>query len=246
MPVVTAILLLLITPSWASAAIAVLNAQTFEGTTSSNNADLTFDAASDLALVFVCQRDTNASGFTGGTASVTVGGAATSALTPIQESGGVIRLAPFYKVAPATGTVNVAVTADTGADRFVAAVMTLSGTAPSGTFNTQSTASSTGSTNVDLDALASAIGELGVLGGCSSTAAPTPSPDATAPVSVEQIDVAHTNATSVRVFVYTEDGTSPSIDMRVDLSSSTRWAAAGLSIRQAQGAFRKRGAVYYP
>jgi hypothetical protein len=67
--------------------------------------------------------------------------------------------------------------------------------------------------------------------GASATAASTASPDATAPTSTEQLDVAHTNATSVRNWVYTEDGAATSIDMRVDLASSVRMAAVAVSIR---------------
>ena len=230
--------------SWG--AITVDNVDSLEGTTTSANKNVTVGGSVNLAMVFVCQRDTDASGFTAGTASVTVGGAAATSLTAIQNADGLTRMAPFYRLAPATGTVNVAVTPDTGADRWVAGVAVFTGVAQTSTFNTEGTNSSNATTNADIDALASAVGELGVLGGCVRTATSTPSPDATAPTSTEILDVAHTNATSVRVFIYTEDGASSTIDMRVDLSASERWSGWAASLRPTASAFRRRGAVMYP
>lgn len=195
--------------------------------------------ASDANLVVVClaERDTSAGGITADTATVTVGGAAATQLSAVQESTPQVRVVMFYKLSPSTGVQTIAATSDSGIDRLLTGVLSLKGVAGSSTFNTAGTSSNIGSTDADVDGLASAVGEFAVLCGASATAASTASADATAPVSTEQLDVAVTDATTVRGWIYTEAGDTTSINMRVDLASSVRWAATAVSIRGAQGNF---------
>lgn len=197
----------------------------------------TIAADADALLIGVCERDTNSSGFTVDTATVTVAGASATQLLG-HDNGATVRALLFYKLSPSTGTPTIAVTGDTGNDRLVIGVMSLKGVQQSSTFNTAGTGSGLGVTNADIDALASAAGEFGVMLGCIRTNTVTPSADATAPVSTEQLDVAHTDSTSVRAFLYTEAGASPTLDMRVDLSGSGDWAGVAVSVRpEAGGAF---------
>lgn len=225
---------LMLFPSLAHA-VSVDTTSTAEGVVSGGTASTshshTIAADADVVLVCLAERDANASGFTANTASVTVGGASATQLIAVQESTPQVRMALFYKLAPTTGSQTVAATADTGADLLVTSVISLKGVSQTGTFNVAGSTSSTGTTNVDINSLASAVGEFAIMCGASATAASTASPDATAPTSTEQLDVAHTNATSVRNWVYTEDGAATSIDMRVDLASSVRMAAVAVSIR---------------
>lgn len=212
----------------------VVSAEANVGTPNTLSQALTIDGDADAALVGVCERDTNASGFTVDTATVTIAGASATQLLG-HDNGVSIRALLFYQLTPATGTPTIAVTGDTGNDRLVIGVMSLKGVQQSSTFNTAGTGSGLGVTNADIDALASAAGEFAVMLGCIRTNAITPSADATAPVSAEQLDVAHTDSTSVRAFLYTEAGASPTLDMRVDLSGSGDWAGVAVSIRAATG-----------
>lgn len=218
-----------------------------EGTTSASYAH---SIASDATLILVClaERDTNASGFTANSASVTVDGQAATQLIAVQDGTPQSRMVMFYKVAPSTGSVTISSTADTGTERLVTASLSLKGAATSSTFNTATSNSSLGSTDADVNTIASASGEFGVLCGASLTAASSASADATTPVSTEQLDIAHTDATSVRNWIYTEDGAASSIDMRVDLASSVRWSAVAVSIRAAASpsSTRHRGVVLLP
>lgn len=199
----------------------------------------THTIASDANLVLVClaERDTSAGGFTADTATVTVGGAAATKLSASQESTPQVRVVMFYKLSPSTGAQTIAATSDAGIDRLLTGVLSLKGVDGSSTFNTSGTNSNTGSTDADVDGLASAAGEFAVLCGASATAASTTSADATAPVSTQQLDAAVTDSLTVRGWIYTEAGDTSTINMRVDLASIVRWAATAVSIRSAQGNF---------
>jgi hypothetical protein len=229
--ILTLSLILLASPVWA--AITLGTTSTAESTVPFVSTSHNHSMASDDNFVLVClaERDTNASGMTAGSATVTVGGVSATLIGATQSPTNILRAAMFYLLSPPTGTVIVNVTGDTGADRMIVSVLSLKGVAQSSTFDTYGGNSSSGSANADINSLPSAVGELGVMCGAVRTSASTPSPDATSPVSVEQIDIAHTDATSVRGFVYTEDGAAPSLDMRVDLSASEHWAAGAISIR---------------
>ena len=232
------LLVLMFVPAHSWAAITFDASTTMEGlTTTSGNATIAADA--NVALICLAQRDTNSSGITANTASVTVGGEAATQLSGVcSDSCGAlaVRAVWFYKLAPATGTVAIAATSDTGTDRIVTGVVSYKGVAQTSTFNTPGTNSSTSSAAMDVDSLASAIGELGVLCGAISGSGTTPSADATVPVSTERVDTAHTNATSVRVTTYEEAGDTSTINMRVDLSASVRWAAVAASMRESGAA----------
>lgn len=241
------LVLALVLPSVALGAVTIDTISSSEGFTSggtgSTSHSHTIAADANLVLVCLAERDANASGITADTSSVTVGGAAATKLIGVQESTPQVRSVMFYKLAPATGSQTIAATADTGSDLLVTSVISLKGVAQTGTFNTAGSNSSTGSTNADINGLASAVGEFAVLCGASATAASSSSADATSPVSTEQSDVAHTNGTSVRGWIYTEDGAATSIDMRVDLASSVRWAAVASSLRplvSSAGPLRRR------
>lgn len=236
-------------PAWS--AITLDNAASFgDGTAAANpqSSSVTIAADANLAIVCLAERDTNSSNFTASTASVTVGGVAATQLTAVQTSDNLIRSVLFYKLAPATGSVTVQATPDTGSDLMAVGVLTFKGVAQSGTFNTAATNSSTGSANADVDGLASSVGELAVLCGATRLSTTTASPDATTPVSTEQLDYVTTGgAIFVRMFSYTEDGASSSINMRVDLAGSDRWAAAAVSLRPLlTTAVRHRSTVLLP
>lgn len=238
-----AALLTALLPTWALAAITVDTVGNGEGLTSSS---YSHTIAADANFVGVClaERDTDASGITASSASVTVGGQSATQLTAIQNADNTVRIVLFYKLTPLTGAQTIATTADTGTDRLVTGSISLKGVAQTSTFNTAGSSSNNNSTDADINGLASAVGELAIMCGASATAASSASADATAPVSTEQQDVAHTNATSVRNWIYTEDGAATSIDMRVDLASSVRWSAVAVSLRPIAstfGALRRRG-----
>lgn len=232
------LLVLVLAPWMAHAAITIDAVTTSEGLTSTSHSHT---IAADATAVIICpaERDTDLGGLTANTASVTVGGQAATQLIGVSDATPWVRSVMFYKLAPLTGAQTVAVTPDTGTDRIVTTVISLKNVAQTNTFNTAASVGSTGtgSTNADLDGIASAVGELVLVCGASSTSASTASPDATAPTSTEQSDVAHTNATSVRSWVYTEDGSATSTDVRVDLAASHRWAMAGAAIREVISAF---------
>lgn len=228
-------LIIVLVSSESRAAVTIDNTTSAEanvGTPNSipNYTGHTIAADADAILIGVCMRDTNASGYTNDTATVTVGGVSATQILAVDNTVS-IRLALFRLLAPTTGTPSIAVAGDTGTDRLIIGVMSLKGVAQSGSFNTASSNYGLGVTDADIDSLASATGEFAIMAGCIRLNTITPSADATSPVSTEQLDVAHTDSTSVRVFLYTEDGASSAINMRVDLSGSGDWAGVAVSVR---------------
>lgn len=201
----------------------------------------TVDSASNAAIVLVCERDTNSSGFTDD-AAVTVGGAGATLIDRTASPDNLVRALLFRLLAPSTGSTAINVTGDTGSDRLMVSVLDYEGVQG---FSASVTASNNASTDVNVDGVASASGEIGVMGGCARTSAVTVAADATAPVSTERIDAAHTDSVSIRMFVYDEAGAAGSIDLRADLSVTERWAAVGVSLRPTVS-FRKRPMVGYP
>lgn len=245
------VLLLTTHSTWAQAAPtvdAVASAEGGIGGGTNDDATYNHPIAADANFIFVCvsERNTAVTGFTN-TATVTVGGASATKVTggAAQSADGGVRVSLFYKASPATGTQSIVVVGDSGTDRMTVESISLKGVDTGSPFNTVSTAVSNGSTNADVDALASATGELAVLCGVSGSAAGSPSPDATSPVSTEQVDITHTDPTSMHGFIYTEAGAPTSINMRVDLAASIRWAASAVSVRGLSssalfGPFRRR------
>jgi hypothetical protein len=165
--------------------------------------------------------------------SVTIGGQAATFLDGVNNSTNALRVELWYKLSPLTGAQTVAVTPDATTDRMVTGVMTFKNVAQTSTFNTPSTLGSSASgTDADLDSIASAVGELAVLCGQSRVLTSTPSPDATAPVSTERYELGFdSGGTTTMGFGYTEDGASPTINMRIDLATSELWALVGVSMR---------------
>ncbi len=197
-----------------------------------NDATYNHTIAADANLIIVCvaERNTLVTGFID-EATVTVGGASATKISSSESADGGIRAVLFAKIAPSTGIQSIVTVGDSGTDRMIVGSISFKGIDASSAFNTASTNASNGSLNADVDTLASASGEVGVLCGSVATLAAAPSPDATSPVSVERIDLSHSDSTSMHGFIYTEDGASPSINMRVDLASSARWAASAVSVR---------------
>lgn len=204
----------------------------------------TVHASSNMAVVLVCERDTNGSGFTDD-AVVSVGGASALLIDRAQSTDNLVRALLFARVNPSTGSATIAVTGDTGSDRLVVGVLDYADVASSGSFGAPVINGSSGSNNVDVDGVPSSIGELGVMGGCARTSAVTVSADPTAPVSTERLNAAHTDSVSIRLFAYDEPGASGTINMRADLSVSERWAAVGVSMRSAS-TFRRKPMVVIP
>lgn len=231
--------------SWAAITIDTSShAEAAVGTPNTLTYNHTLAADSNAIMVCLAERDTNASGYTVNTATVTIGGA--SATQVIGQFNGVsIRSVMFIKTAPATGVQSIVVNGDTGTDRLVVVAVSLKLVAQSSTLNTATGTGTTGATNLDINGIASAVGEFVFMCGAIRTATVTPSPDATAPISTEIDDYAHTDGTSVRAFAYWEDGATTSIDMRVDASASADWAGVAVSIRPQVLSQRRREVLWF-
>lgn len=242
--------LLLLTASTAQAAVTLDNSTAFgiSGTGNSQSGSLAISSDANLAIVCLSERDSNSSNFTTDTATVTIGGVTAVQLIGAHSSDEIVRSVMFYLLSPPTGTVTVSATGDTGSELLTVGVMSFKGVAQTGTFNVASSNSNTGSTNADIDGLLSATGEVGVMCGTVRANTSTPSPDATSPSSTEIFDyVAPSGSIFIRVFGYIEAGDTGSINMRVDLSGSERWAVTGVSIRPIVAATsRHRRAVMLP
>lgn len=216
----------LASPAWA--AITFDAASSAEGTTSTSHSH-TFAANANIAIICTGIRE-NGQG-AAEASSVTVDGAAATFLSGSGASpDNIIRNGIWYKLAPTTGTVTVAVTGATGTDFLVTGVMSFIGVAQSSTFNTVGTLAGTG-TNVNINSLASAVGEMGVMCGANLSEVFTVAPDPGTPVSVEQFERHHATSTSLTGYGYTEDGAATSINMQADVSSSVNLAAAAVSMR---------------
>lgn len=235
------------TPSWA--AITIDGTPTTGGGINTNNISISHSStAATLALACVFERDTTLA--MGAGPSVTYGGNAMT-LVPgaTQTQATRVKASLFYYVNPPTGSQTVAMTRSTNANRYIMSVITLAGTATTSIFNTAGTAGGDTGTDLDINTLASAAGEFGVACGGQSTNAPAFSADATSPVSTEQVDADITALDSIGVshFIYTEDGASSSIDMRVDSDTSQYWSMVAVSIRPAATTtVRPRAVVVYP
>ena len=239
-------LALLPAPLWA--AITFDTASGSGGTTSTSHSH-TVAVDANIAIVCTAQRESGLA--VAQSSSVTIGGqAADGMLVGANNSTNNVRAELWYKLAPLTGSQTVAVTGGAGTDRMVTTVMTWKGAAQTSTFNTASSLGSTASgTNIDLDGIASALGEMVVLCGSSRVLASTPSPDATAPVSTERIEQAFdSGGTSHMGFGYSEAGAASTIDMRIDLATSETWAVVAASMRElvAPATGRNRGVVLLP
>lgn len=203
----------------------------------------TVHASSNAAVVLVCERDSDSSGFTSD-AAVTVGGVSATLIARSGSPDDLMRALLFRLLSPSTGSTTVSVTGDTGSDRLTVAVVDYEGVQG---FGTATTAGNNSSSDVDVDGIASASGEVGVMGGCARSSAVTVSADATAPTSTELIDTTHTDVVSIRMFLYEEAGATTSINMRADLSVAERWAAVGVSMSPATATLiRRRGVIWLP
>lgn len=246
-PLLLVLVFVILIQSTASAAITIDAATTGHAI---NGVDVSFShtAAADatLALACVTERDSATTNIGAGP-SVTYGGNAMTLVPGATVIAGTrIKASLFYYLSPASGASTVTLTESTNANRYTMTALTLKGTAASSTFNTAGTYNSTASTNINIDALASAVGEFAVMCGLQYLQASTVSPDATSPVSTEYLEVDHTDPTSFTHYIYTEDGAATSIDMRVDSDTSTYAAAVAVSIRPEAtgasfGALRRRG-----
>jgi hypothetical protein len=119
---------------------------------------------------------------------------------------------------------------------MVTGVMSFKGVAQASTFNGSGTTAEGDSRNADVDSIASAVGEMGVLCGAAQQGGVDLSvaPDGGAPASTEQFDLRQSaGGASILGFGYTEDGAVTSIAMRVNLSASVNWAAEAVSLRPA-------------
>lgn len=234
-------LIVLLLVLWAPAPLwAAITVDTVSGSGGTTSTSHSHTVAADANLVMACVVEREDGLAVAQATSVTIGG---QAMTALPSGAGVnsttrLRAEWFYRLAPSTGAQTVAVTGGAGTDRMVTTVITLKGAAQSSTFNTPSVLGSTAAgTNVDLNSIASAVGELGLLCGISRVETVTPSPDAATPVSTELIEQPfNSGGTSTLGFIYSEDGASPTIDMRVDLSGNEIWAVSGVSVRAAAAA----------
>lgn len=237
--------LVLAGPSWAAITFDV--ASSSEGTTSTSHSHT---IASDANIIIVCNAIRRSSGGAAQPASaVTVGGEAATLLAGVTSSNNVMRAELWYKLTPLTGSRTISVTQDATTTFSIAGAMSFKGVAQSSTFNTSKTASSGNSANMDVSALASAVGEMAVLCGSVRSSTNSVGPDATAATSTERYEDPHSGSGTGGLVGtgYTEAGASTSIDMRVDLTSSNEWAAVAVSMRELiTETLRNRGAMFFP
>jgi hypothetical protein len=238
----------LLAPIWAQAAITIDATSSVASAPPATTTSHSHPIASDANFVGVCVASRDFGLAVGSVSSVTVGGAAATFVGRAQSGNAGVSAELWYIVNPATGSQTVAVTNAATNDRTLTTVISLKGVATSPTTGTPVTAGDAGpSVDVNVDGIGSAVGELGLLCGVGRVNTATVAADAAAVVSTEQIEAAHTDATSMVGYIYTEAGASPTIDMRVDLSTSERWGAVGVSVKPLVATTsRKRGAVFYP
>lgn len=241
------IILLLLLPLPVHAAITIDAISTDDGM-NGGNIIISHTAAADATLALVCasDRDTTENTLGANPTATYAGNAMTAVPGAIGTYSDTMRSSMFYYVSPPSGASNIELNESASSDRYVMSVITLKGTATTDIFNTAS-ATGASSASADIDGLASAVGEFAVMCGAIRTNTPTVSPDATSPVSTEQVEYDHPDAIGITHFVYTEDGAATSINMRVDISASQWWAAAAVSIRPAVSAsVRRQAPVFYP
>jgi hypothetical protein len=193
------------------------------------------DEDADIAIVCVNQFENT--GAVQSARGVTIGGqAATFLAGQTRTANPVVRTELWYKLSPLTGEQTVAATGHATTDKMVTGVMSFKGVAQASTFNGSGTTAEGDSRNADVDSIASAVGEMGVLCGAAQQGGVDLSvaPDGGAPASTEQFDLRQSaGGASILGFGYTEDGAVTSIAMRVNLSASVNWAAEAVSLRPA-------------
>jgi len=236
--------LLLPLPLWAAITVDATSASDSSNNVTTHNHTI----AADANAVFICMGQRDLDFVIQPAVSVTVGGVSATFITGAHAGANSTRADLWYLPSPPTGTQSIVATADSSVNRLSTAVISLKGVASSSILNTPKTNAADSGTDIDVDALASAVGELGLLCGTVRTSTPTVSPDATSPVSTEQIEHASVQTFAQIVFLYTEAGAASSINMRVDSDTSINWAAAAVSIRAAAAAttVRPRGMVQFP
>jgi hypothetical protein len=230
--VIFLLVLLLLLPTYAGAAITFDTASGSGGLSSTSHSH-TVAADANIAIICTAQRETGLA--VAQSTSVTIGGqAADGMLVGVNNSTNNVRAELWYKLSPLTGAQTVAVTGGAGTDRMVTTVMTWKNVAQTSTFNTAASIGSTASgTNADLNGIASAVGEMAVLCGSVRVLTATPSPDATAPVSTERIEQGFDSGGTTHMgFGYSEDGAASTVDMRIDLAGSETWALVAASMRE--------------
>jgi hypothetical protein len=218
-------------PLWA--AITFDTASSSGGTTSTSHSHT---VAPDANIAIICVWTRDAATGVGQSTNVTIGGQAATFLVGQNNSTNALRVDLWYKLAPLTGAQTVAATGEASASRMVTGVMTFKNVAQTSTFNTPASIGSTGvGTDADLDNIPSAVGELVALCGGVRVQTINASPDATVPVSTEQYELGFdSGGTTTKGFGYTEDGASPTVNMRIDFSGAgDLWALAAASMREA-------------
>lgn len=248
----TLLLLLLPSPLWA--AITIDGTISFvAGRNGTGYPDLSVSHSSTApTLALACVAERASSNNMGASTSVpTYGGNTMTLVTGATQTQATrVKTSLYYYVSPPSGSQTVALaTVSTNSNRYMMSVMTLAGTATTSIFNTAGTNGGDSGQNLDVDGLASAVGEFAVACGLQSTNAPVFSADATSPVSTEQLDEDMTATDSIGLshFVYTEDGAATSINMRVDSTVSQYWSMVAVSIRPAVTATtQQQSPVFYP
>jgi len=233
--------LILALPTLSYGAITIDTQTTYEANGGSGaTGAITIGSGSNRALL-ICRyiredtgavaADTSVPTVDGSTAGVTQIG------TGITNSGNVVRAEAYYLLNPATGSRTVATSPAATTDRNMIALISLAGVHQSSPIGTPST-NQGGSTNMDVDGIASAVDDLVFL--CGNTrffATDNPavaSPDATSPVSTELLDVRHTGTSNgLSAVVYYEAGAATSTNIRVDLDDAVQWAAIGVAFQPA-------------
>jgi len=233
-------------PSWA--AITEDAQSTCEGTTSVTCSH-TFGGSANFAYICVGVRDS--AGAVVVPTNVTVNGVAATSVGNMVNSLNVVAASVWRHNNPPVGTVNVTATGGAGTDFMLMAVRSYGGVDTSNPIGTPvNKATSTASTDMDVDAISSGSGQLGVLCGTARKggANVTFVPDATVPVSTEYADFTHSSGSpQISLAVYEEAGANPSIDMRVDVSESVQSAAVGVSLIPAiVSSVRPRPLVVFP
>lgn len=214
-----------ILPSYALAAVPIFDAAATDNTgTTATSHDHTVAADANLLLIFVSQLDTAPAAVVG----VTVEGSAATLITGCAKTQGVVRTEIWYYLNPPTGAgVTVAVdTSGTATDATMTGTMSIKGVDTSNPFGTCSTDGTTDS-SVDINNITTTLNDLVVIG-VSANSTASCSADATSPVSTERFDA--NNGGNLGGCGYTENGASPTTDMRVDLSGSLTHAEVAVAV----------------
>jgi len=228
-----------------------VNSTTFEAEAGSGaGGSFSFSSgANRIAIVGRCIRE-NGGAVAADTAAPTVGGSSTTQIgSGISNSGGVMRGELYYLKNPSSGSQTIATFPAASSDRNMTVVAEYTGVDQTAPVRAETTLS-LASTALNLDAIASAVGDLVIANFCIRSQNPhtTIAPEGTAPTSTERQDVGHTNvASTLKIALYEEAGAATSTNIRAVLDLANQTASIGVALKPvAVTIVRPRGVVIFP